>query len=178
MLSLVCFPPVSGLRSSSLERGTDQRSAIRRVWTLDGGFAAVNQPLRHGLIRRVGALHVRHAATARRANSLRLHLPFFRNCLDCNPKSGALCACPAAMRGAFRDRHERGRWDAVDATVLLDERSLRGRRSRVVLAPRCWRQACGDAFASRRRGWQQSRSPGRARIRRKTTAQGRPGQLG
>jgi hypothetical protein len=31
------------------------------------------------------------------------------------------------------------RWDAVDARVTTDERDLSGRRSRVVLAPRCWR---------------------------------------
>jgi hypothetical protein len=35
------------------------------------------------------------------------------------------------------------RWDAVDAEAATDERGGCGRRSRVVLAPRCWRQACG-----------------------------------
>ncbi len=32
------------------------------------------------------------------------------------------------------------RWDAVDATATTDERGFGGRRSRVVLTPRCWRQ--------------------------------------
>jgi hypothetical protein len=32
------------------------------------------------------------------------------------------------------------RWDAVDADGAKDERAIRGRRSRVVLTPRCWRQ--------------------------------------
>ncbi len=38
-------------------------------------------------------------------------------------------------------RHER--WDAVDAEAATDERGRCGRRSRVVLAPRCWRQVGG-----------------------------------
>jgi hypothetical protein len=33
------------------------------------------------------------------------------------------------------------RWDAVDADVPLTNGTDSGRRSRVVLAPRCWRQA-------------------------------------
>src|SRR5882757_605489 len=59
---------------------------------------------------------------------------------------------PAPHRGAFRDRHEReagcgGREDAAD------EQRMRGRRSRVVLTPRRWRQAGG---VIRRRRWQTS----------------------
>jgi len=44
------------------------------------------------------------------------------------------------MRGAFRDRH--GRWvrDAVDADAQMTNSADRGRRSRVVLTPRRWRQ--------------------------------------
>jgi hypothetical protein len=47
---------------------------------------------------------------------------------------------PAPTRGAYRDRH--GRWarGAMDVKVPQDERHLSGRRSRVVLTPRCWRQ--------------------------------------
>jgi hypothetical protein len=49
-----------------------------------------------------------------------------------------------------------------------------GRRSRVVLTSRCWCQA-GVASSGVARQWgQQSRSPGRSRISRKTVAQGRP----
>jgi len=51
--------------------------------------------------------------------------------------------------------------DAVDAERATDERAQGGRRSRVVLAPRRWRQVvwkfpCGD-------GGKKARSPGRAR---------------
>ncbi len=82
---------------------------------------------------------------ARRAN----HSPIFEN------------RCPSPFAKIFRltrranQRHsfarltrERGgsrssrtlRWDAVDADGAKDERAIRGRRSRVVLTPRCWRQ--------------------------------------
>jgi hypothetical protein len=43
-------------------------------------------------------------------------------------------------RGALRDRHERWERDAVDANVPKDERHICVRQSRVVLAPRRWRQ--------------------------------------
>src|ERR1700722_15145397 len=49
-------------------------------------------------------------------------------------------AVPPHKRGA-RDRHERGVRDAVDASGAQDERARGGRRSRVVLTPRRWRQA-------------------------------------
>ena len=42
------------------------------------------------------------------------------------------------------------RRDAVDVDGSLDEWRYRGRRSRVVLTPRRWRQAGADALASRR----------------------------
>jgi hypothetical protein len=50
-------------------------------------------------------------------------------------------AIPSLLRGAYRDRH--GRWvrDAMDAGGAADERAGCGRRSRVVLTPRRWRQA-------------------------------------
>jgi hypothetical protein len=44
-------------------------------------------------------------------------------------------------RGALRNVINAGR-DAVDAAGACDERCRRGRRSRVVLTPRCWRQVC------------------------------------
>jgi len=80
-------------------------------------------------------------------------------------------------QGAFRDRHER--WVRVAVGVsgcsVVDPcgRTTRyDRRNRVVLASRCWRQAC-ERRARRRRG-QNSRFPGRVRISRSTIAQGRP----
>jgi hypothetical protein len=36
-------------------------------------------------------------------------------------------------------------WDAMDASLPHDERQARRRQSRVVLAPRCWRQVGDDA---------------------------------
>ena len=50
------------------------------------------------------------------------------------------------------------------------------RRSRVVLAPRPWRQFCGRYPADD--GDKKRRSPGRARISRKDIARGKPGCLG
>src|SRR5258708_18464117 len=44
-------------------------------------------------------------------------------------------------RGALRNVINAGR-DAVDAGGACDERCRRGRRSRVVLTPRSWRQVC------------------------------------
>ena len=43
-------------------------------------------------------------------------------------------------RGAARDRHGRRERDAVDASCATDESGSCGRRSRVVLTPRCWRE--------------------------------------
>jgi hypothetical protein len=50
------------------------------------------------------------------------------------------------------------------------------RRSRVVLAPRPWRQVGAMRLADD--GGKKRRSPGRARISRKTIARGKPGCLG
>ena len=61
------------------------------------------------------------------------------------------------------------------ADVLTDERRGCGRRNRVVPTPRRWRQVRAKPKGSRRRWWQSSiGSPRRARISRKTIAQGRP----
>ena len=49
-------------------------------------------------------------------------------------------AVPFSQRGALRGRHERWARDAVDARARLTIRAFRGRRSRVVLTPRRWRQ--------------------------------------
>jgi len=46
---------------------------------------------------------------------------------------------PPRSEGRTR-RHERWVRDAMDAVATQDERRWRGRRSRVVLAPRRWRQ--------------------------------------
>jgi hypothetical protein len=61
---------------------------------------------------------------------------------------------PAPMnRGAFRDRH--GRWRGMRWTRMRRETNgaARGRRSRVVLTPRCWRQLATMRCIAR--GWWQ-----------------------
>ena len=65
----------------------------------------------------------------------------------------SLAPSRASQRGAYRDRH--GRWarDAVAEVCAEDERAIFGRRSRVVLTPRCWRQVGDNAGALRRRWW-------------------------
>src|ERR1700720_2636158 len=83
-------------------------------------------------------------------------LPFFgisEMSLDGEVETGIFRFGPASSRGAFRDRHGRGRRDAVDMDGAADESALRGRRSRVVLPPRRWRQVCG---VIRKRRWQES----------------------
>jgi hypothetical protein len=70
---------------------------------------------------------------------------------------------PAPARGAYRDRH--GRWarDAVDADLPKRRTAWRGRRNRVVLTSRRWRQVGDDARIVACDGDKKARSPGRAR---------------
>jgi hypothetical protein len=68
---------------------------------------------------------------------------------------------PALTRGAFRDRHGRWERDAMDAACQKTNDIARGRRSRVVLTSRRWRQVRGIHFADD--GGKKARSPGRAR---------------
>jgi hypothetical protein len=66
------------------------------------------------------------------------------------------------MRGGSRSSRTL-RWDAMDAAVRMTKRAARGRRSRVVLTPRRWRQV-GDATSYRAGdGGKKARSPRRAR---------------
>jgi len=60
---------------------------------------------------------------------------------------------PVPDRGALRGRHDLLARDAMDAAVLQDERRCGGRRSRVVLTSRRWRQV-GRSIC--RRWWQES----------------------
>jgi hypothetical protein len=52
--------------------------------------------------------------------------------------TGLFLAIPSQTRAA-RDRHERGA-GCGGRGCAIDEQRSSGRRSRVVLAPRCWRQ--------------------------------------
>src|ERR1700751_1520206 len=64
---------------------------------------------------------------------------------------------PVPLRGAFRERHERGAGGGGRGGAL-DGRCQRGRRRRVVLTPRCRRQV-GEVFSQTTVST--SRSPGR-----------------
>src|SRR6202030_2565091 len=80
------------------------------------------------------------------------------------------------LEGAFRDRHERG-VECGGRGCALDEWRRRGRRSRVVLAPRRWRQVGGGNSADD--GDKKARSPGRARRKPlKPLRAGMPGDPG
>jgi hypothetical protein len=65
------------------------------------------------------------------------------------------------------------RWDAVDAALRETNVAARGRRSRVVLAPRCWRQVLWKSF----REATVARKPGHRgehEVSCKTIARGKP----
>jgi hypothetical protein len=83
---------------------------------------------------------------------------------------------PVPARGAYRDRHGRGAWDAMDAAARRTSAADRGRRNRVVPIPRRWDQACGQC---RRRRWLSSPVHRREHcISRITIAQGMPACFG
>jgi hypothetical protein len=93
-----------------------------------------------------------------------------------NPNQVYIDSRPAPPRGAFRDRHERWRRDAVDAVGAKDGRRRRGRRSRVVLTPS---RRCQVGGSTRRRRWQKSAAHrGEHEGNRKTIARGMPGVAG
>jgi hypothetical protein len=115
-------------------------------------------PAAFGVTRR---LMTGYVASARRANhSVRrwrvcpapfakiLPFPF-------DPNHPHISRHPGPHRGAFRDRHGRRARDAVDAACQKTNDVARGRRSRVVLTPRRWRQVL-EKQASWGRRWQQS----------------------
>ena len=84
---------------------------------------------------------------------------------------------PGPHKGAFRDRHERRagmRWTLI---ARLTSALSCGRRSRVVLTPRRWRQVSQKCL--RGDGGKQARSPGRARNKLlKPLRAGMPGDPG
>jgi hypothetical protein len=81
---------------------------------------------------------------------------------------------PVPTRGAYRDRH--GRWmrDAVDAAARETSAACCVRRSRVVLAPRCWRQVLKKLALPGGDGGNKAGHRGERVISRKIIAQGRP----
>jgi hypothetical protein len=69
--------------------------------------------------------------------------------LPCRANHPDALAHPASSkRGVARDRHDTRGGDAVDVVAPPDEWRRHGRSSRVVPAPRCWRQACRRSRAA------------------------------
>ena len=66
------------------------------------------------------------------------------------------------MRGGSRSSRTL-RWDAMDAAVRMTKRAACGRRSRVVLTSRRWRQVGDDISYRAGDGGKKARSPRRAR---------------
>ena len=67
---------------------------------------------------------------------------FQKYCLRPDPNQQYIPPRPVPLRGAARDVTDAGR-DAVDAAARLTGVACSGRRRRVVLTPRRWRQVCG-----------------------------------
>jgi hypothetical protein len=87
--------------------------------------------------------------------------PVFKNfVLRRLPKSNLYPHHPVPTEGRFAIVTDVG-WDAVDAAARETSALFRGRRSRVVLTPRRWRQVGGSLSADD--GDKKARSPGRAR---------------
>src|SRR5947207_4575127 len=82
------------------------------------------------------------AVTALPQQRLRLIISEFQKfCLPTEPNQFSDSHRPVPQRGVAQ-RHQRWECDAVDAGGAFDEWRCSGRRSRVVLTPRCWRQVC------------------------------------
>jgi hypothetical protein len=107
------------------------------------GFASPSRPTNACVARR--ATHASDWSSARSENILLLFSPSVHS-----------CAVPPGKRGGSRSSRN-APWDAMAAMARLTSVTCCGRRSRVVLAPRCWRQV-GGRLSCRRR-WQESRSP-------------------
>jgi len=102
------------------------------------------------------ALHACHAQIARRANSSQ------PDGIAADPKSDLGLTSSRSSWGALAIVTDVGR-DAVDADSAQDERAASGRRNRVVLTPRRWRQACRSRPAGD--SDKKARSLGRARYK-------------
>jgi hypothetical protein len=70
---------------------------------------------------------------------------------------------PPPLEGRFAIVTKRWARDAVDASARQDELARSGRRNRVVLTPRCWRQVLKKLTLLRDDGDKKARSPRRAR---------------
>ena len=123
------------------------------------------------------------ASTARRANHFGIasspsikNILLYRNC-----KSVHNSPSPRLQEGTLALVTERWRglrWPLWRQVISPDETFAADGRSRVVLAPRPWRQVLEKLMLLRDDGGKKRRSPGRARISRKPLARGKPGCLG
>jgi hypothetical protein len=116
----------------------------------------------------VRPIATRIETSAGRANGTHL-IRNFRNIAFRLTQISRISAASRPTEGRLAIVTDAGR-DAVDADGAGDEQCCCGRRSRVVLTPRRWRQVCGMAMSAltgltRRAGDgdKQARSPGRAR---------------
>jgi hypothetical protein len=101
-------------------------------------------------------------AAARRANQrFACPVPLAKIFLFSPYPNHFICTAVPSHRGATRDRHGRGTGCGGRGRRQRRERLIRGRRSRVVLTPRRWRQVGGSNSADD--GDKKARSPGRAR---------------
>src|ERR1700758_4366954 len=80
--------------------------------------------------------------TCRPAGPLQTISEFQKHCLRPDPNQLYVSCRPVPLRGAARDVTDAGR-DAVDAAARLTGVACSGRRRRVVLTPRRWRQVGG-----------------------------------
>ena len=103
-------------------------------------------------------------------------LPVVQFSLASSGKSPRSFARLAPTRGALRDRHERWKRDAMDAACRQTNNMTRTAKSCGPGAPRLALSCSGDDPSGD--GGKKAWSPGRARISRKTIAQGRPDDFG
>ena len=87
-------------------------------------------------------------------------------------EQGYIHSHPVPVRGAYHDRHERGAGSGGRGGAD-NERHGCVRRSRVVLTPRCWRQALKRLTLRRSDGGKRAVRRGDHVISRKATAQGK-----
>jgi hypothetical protein len=80
-----------------------------------------------------------------------------------SPNQWLCVPCPAFTRGALRDRHERWKRDAMDASVRKTNAPSSVRPSRVVLMPRRRHQVPDRLTLLGNDGGKKARSPGRTR---------------
>jgi hypothetical protein len=146
-----CTPSFRGVRSTSPE-------SILPAGVMDSGPAPGGASRNDEVEKRW-----HHARPQKKKKVICLSTPPFKNIpVPFRPKSPAYVLPSRPTEGRLAIVTNAGR-DAVDVGCAPDERAACGRRSRVVLTPRRWRQVGDDASHHAGDGGKQARSPGRAR---------------